>query len=98
MMVAWCTVGMVSVGRDDGGGGVWRRGGVGSEGGDVLMIMVMTVRQPEGEGEKERGGEWGSGLGRSKEEEQFGVRQKKSEEKKTVKFFRRRRGAGGGLE
>ncbi|GJZ30824.1 hypothetical protein Tco_0575871, partial [Tanacetum coccineum] len=48
MMVAWCTMGMVSVGRDDGDGGVWRRGGVGSEGegghdGDEMVAAMVSA-------------------------------------------------------
>ncbi|GJT65838.1 phospholipase-like protein [Tanacetum coccineum] len=60
---------------------------------ELMMMMVMTAETAGGGGGKmARGGEWGSGLGRSEEEEHIWC----SPEKSAGKVFRRRRRLSGG--
>ncbi|GJU02496.1 hypothetical protein Tco_1112834 [Tanacetum coccineum] len=51
---------------------------------ELMMMIVMTAETARGGGGKERGGEWGSGLGRSEEEEHIWC----SPEKSARKVFR----------
>ncbi|GKA90088.1 hypothetical protein Tco_0811900 [Tanacetum coccineum] len=62
-----------------------------ARGGDGGVGCGGTAAGEEGEEKKERGGEWGSGLGRSEEEEHIWC----SPEKSAGKVFRRRRSGGG---